>query len=369
MRYSFVDSADLHLGKYKFGRLNTKTGLDTSLESTLFCLDELVEFAIKNKVNFVRLLGDFSKMMTLTELERSELYKRLYKLSNAEIDVYCLIGNHDDPDSKGSAHNIKSLKVLNLKNVHVIEIPQVIERKDCNLLFIPYIPGREEWIRNYKEQRKKIWSSSKKVIVGLHGNIQGTNYFSELSESDELEDIPRKIFYDDPGILYVGAGHQHRYQVLSKTPMICSTGSLDRVTMEERDDKKGFIYNVVDNGKLKHKFIEVNARKFLQFTIYSKSLPALNFKDAIVKVELDNEKYKFDSYDKEELEFRLKELGAQYVSFKSKTTKTADGKKLTFDKTGISVKSRISMWIEANVENKQKKRVREIMNEVVNETR
>jgi len=343
--FSFDSTGDLHFGKHKYGKLNVRTGLDTSLLSTFNCFDEFVDHAIKNKVDFVLINGDLAKRKDLSELIRSELLKRIKKLRDEGIDVYILIGNHDLSSAKGTVHNIKSLKVLNISGVNIIDTPTVIGKRKYNLILMPFIEHTEDWIAEYKKLRKKIWGSKKKIVVALHGNVHGIkHHYSELLENDEPDDIPSSIF-DDDAIIYVACGHQHEYQTLQEEPVIEYSGSLDRVTFEERDSEKGFVYCRVKGNELKRKFVKVNARNFVQINIDSKKIPDMNYKKAIVKVVLNTEKREFDSYDKEDIQRQLKERGALFVIVKKKSIKQVSVKqrKLT---GSVSFKSRIAKWCE-----------------------
>ena len=347
--FNFCSTADLHIGKYRYGRQSKKTGMDTSLLSTLRCFDEFVDYSIKKNVDFVLINGDLAKRKTLSELERSEFFKRVKRLRDAGIDVYILIGNHDASFAKGTAHNIKSIKVLDMEGVHIIDKPEVVKRDECNLILMPFIEHVDDWVIEYKKLRKKIWKSKKKIVVALHGNVNGVaHHFSELMESDEPNDIPTDIF-DDECVIYVACGHQHRHQVVQEDPVVEYSGSLDRVSFEERNDKKGFVYCRVKGDKLKRKFIEVNARKFIQIAIDSKKLPNINFKKAIVKVVLNNVKRDFDAYDKEDIQRQLIEKGAKFVIIKKKIVKRVESQRI--NTTGsVSFKKRIDDWCDVNID-------------------
>lgn len=358
---SVVATADLHLGPQKYGVLNTKTGLDSSLENTLRCLDHLVYYSIKHKVGVVLINGDLSKRKTLSEDERSELYHRIKQLNDANIEVILIKGNHDGSTGSKSTFNVRSLKVLDLKHVHVVDEPTLIRREDCFIIAMPYMNSIETWVEEYKLLRKKIWGTKKKIIVALHGNVQGvSHYASELLESDEPNDIPLKLFKNDDSILAVACGHQHEHQVLLEKPYVFYSGSLDRVTFAERKQPKGFVHFRLVDGKLKKSFIEVEAKKFIQISVAGKAIPKRDYKKAVVKVIVDNLSDEVGFFDMDYIEQKLKEMGAEIVIIKRKMIDKGDVKRFNVSSTGFSFKKRISMWVKENVPERIQSLVKEM---------
>ena len=52
-RLKILHFSDLHLGVESYGRLNPETGLSTRLEDFLKVLDQVVDYALENKVDLV----------------------------------------------------------------------------------------------------------------------------------------------------------------------------------------------------------------------------------------------------------------------------------------------------------------------------
>jgi len=53
--------ADLHLGVESYGHINPETGLSTRLEDFLKALDQVVDYALENRVDLVLFCGDAYK--------------------------------------------------------------------------------------------------------------------------------------------------------------------------------------------------------------------------------------------------------------------------------------------------------------------
>lgn len=366
---SIVSTADLHLGKHKHGILNVKTGLDTSLESVLRCLDHLVYYCIKQEVKIVLINGDLSKGKTLSEEERSELYRRIKKLNDNGIIVVILKGNHDGNLNKTSSFNVRSLKILDLKNVYVIDEPRLIILESFYIIAMPYIESVDTWIEQYRSIRKKVLGKKKKIIVALHGNVEGVKgYHSENLESDEPPDIPLSIFKNDEGILAVCCGHQHEHQVLLDKPYVFYSGSLDRVTYAEKDQAKGFVHLRYEDKKLRKKFVEVEAKKFIQIEIIGKKIPKLDYKDAIVRVIVDVKDSSVDLFDIDYIEQKIMDAGAQSVKVKRRILEGVIEKKFnTTQSRGLSFKKRISNWVSNNVPESIREAVKQLGIEIIEE--
>lgn len=367
---SVVATGDIHIGKHKYGVTNPKTGLDTSVESVLRCFDHLVYYCIKNKVMLVTINGDLSKGKTLSEEERAEFYRRVKKLNDNGITVIILKGNHDGSLAKHNSFNIRSLKVLDLKNTHVIDEPTLITKDAYYVIAMPYIEDIETWVTEYKNIRKKVWGTKKKIIVCLHGNVEGVkHHFSELLESDEPLDIPMSLFKNDDAIIAVCCAHQHLHQVLNEKPYVFYSGSLDRVTFAERDQPKGFVHFRYADSKLRKNFVEVEAKKFIQIEVKGKAIPKGDYKGAVVKVIVENTGEKVNIFDVDYVESKLKEAGAEYVTISRRTLENEGIKKFnTVKGIGISFKKRVASWVERNVDVRIREQVKKLGIEFLEES-
>jgi len=367
---SAVSTADIHIGKHKYGVTNPKTGLDTSVESVLRCFDHLVYYCIQHKVTLVKINGDLSKGKTLSEEERAEFYKRVKKLNDNGITVIILKGNHDGSLTKQNSFNIRSLKVLDLKNTHVIDEPTLITKDSYYVIAMPYIEDVETWVKEYKALRKKVWGTKKKIIVCLHGNVEGVkHHFSELLESDEPLDIPMSLFKNDEAIIAVCCGHQHQHQVLSEKPYVFYSGSLDRVSFAERDQPKGFVHFRYSDSKLKKSFVEVEAKRFIQIEVKGKAVPKMNYKGAVVKVVVESDGEKVNIFDVEYIESKLREAGAEYVTINRRTLESDGTKKFnTIKSTGLSFKKRIASWVDRHVDPRLREQVKKLGIDLVEES-
>ncbi|MGB9881048.1 MAG: metallophosphoesterase family protein, partial [Anaerolineae bacterium] len=111
--------ADLHLGVENYGKLDAATGLHTRLLDFLRSLDELVEYALKERVDLVLFAGDAYKNRDPNPTHQREFAKRIRQLAAADIPVFLLIGNHDLPNLVGRANTLDIFATLEVPNVYV----------------------------------------------------------------------------------------------------------------------------------------------------------------------------------------------------------------------------------------------------------
>jgi exonuclease SbcD len=111
--------ADLHLGVESYGRINPETGLSTRLEDFLNALDQVVNYALENKIDLALFCGDAYKSREPTQTQQREFAKRINLLATSGIPVFLLIGNHDLPNAIGRATTTEIFDTLAVKNVYV----------------------------------------------------------------------------------------------------------------------------------------------------------------------------------------------------------------------------------------------------------
>ena len=90
-----IHFADLHLGVENYGHINPESGLSSRLEDFLRSLDELVDYALAEKVDLVLFSGDAYKTREPSQTQQREFAKRIRRLSEGGVPLFLVIGNHD----------------------------------------------------------------------------------------------------------------------------------------------------------------------------------------------------------------------------------------------------------------------------------
>ena len=319
-----VHFADVHLGMENYGKIDPETGLNSRLGDFLKSFDTIIDFAIKNKVDLVTFGGDAYKTREPSPTYQREFAKRIYKIASAGIPVVMVVGNHDFPNASGKADTLEIFPTLSIPNVtvfkkidfkiiktpsgpvQVIGLPWLVKSQVLDKNDILRLSQEETFDKAAQNISEKIESQLLKldknlpaILVG-HASVEGSVYGSERQVMLGSEIVlPLRIFKSKV-LQFVGLGHLHKHQIISKEPPIVYPGSIDRVDFGEEKEEKGFIFSEIKrkdnkfNGEIS--FIKIPTRPFITITIgikenvddptllIIKEIKKQKIKDAIVRV-------------------------------------------------------------------------------------
>ena len=111
--------ADLHLGMENYGRLDAATGLHSRLVDFLRSFDELVDFAIAERVDLVLFAGDAYRTRDPSPTQQREFAARIRRIRAAGIPLFILVGNHDLPNAAGRANSVEIFETLAVEGVTI----------------------------------------------------------------------------------------------------------------------------------------------------------------------------------------------------------------------------------------------------------
>ena len=289
--------ADLHLGVESYGRIDPATGLSSRFLDFLSALDQLVDYALQNKVDLVLFCGDAYKSREPSQTQQREFAKRINRLSTSGIPIFLLIGNHDLPNAIGRATSTEIFDTLAVKNVYVSNRPDIYHiPTNSGIIQIASLP----WLRRSallsKEDTKNldfdqinqrlqqvltniITANIPKLdpklpsILAAHVWVSSAQVGSERSMTIGQEHVLLLSNVANPAFDYVALGHIHKHQVLSDSPPVVYPGSLERLDFSEEDDDKGFYLVEIEpdqeTGKrqVSFDFHQVTGRRFLTINI------------------------------------------------------------------------------------------------------
>jgi exonuclease SbcD len=296
-RLRILHFADLHLGVESYGRIDPATGLSSRFLDFLSALDQVVDYAVENKVDLVLFCGDAYKSREPSQTQQREFAKRINRLSTSGIPVFLLIGNHDLPNAIGRATTTEIFDTLAVKNVYVSNRPEIYRiPTSSGTVQIASLP----WLRRSgllsKEEAKnlnfeqinqrlqqiltlKISNLARKLdpalpsILAAHVWVSGAKVGSESLMTIGLEHILLVSNVAHPAFDYIALGHIHKRQVLSDNPPVVYSGSLERLDFSEEEDEKGFyvveIEPDLEAGKrqVSFDFHPVSGRRFVTINI------------------------------------------------------------------------------------------------------
>ncbi len=277
--------ADLHLGVETYGKTDPATGLSTRLLDFLRALDELVDYAVEERVDLVLFCGDAYKNREPSQTHQREFARRVRRLVDAGIPVFLLVGNHDLPAAVSRATSVEIFGTLlgtsesqGLGGVYVAGKPgtHVVPTAagPVQIVALPWLtPGRflarpatgagqadpsasaersltidqvlermEEVVSRFVEEQGEALDAGLPSVLAAHAALTGS-LVREGSEKwmtvgrypELLKSTLHPQLFD-----YVALGHMHQRQILDgATPMVYP-GSLARVDFGEEEGEKGF---------------------------------------------------------------------------------------------------------------------------------
>ncbi|GAI30036.1 unnamed protein product, partial [marine sediment metagenome] len=251
--------ADLHLGVESYGRIDPTTGLSSRLHDFLSALDQVVDYALQNRVDLVLFCGDAYKSREPSQTQQREFAKRINRLSTSGIPIFLLIGNHDLPNAIGRATSTEIFDTLAVKNVYVSNRPDIYRiPTNSGIIQIASLP----WLRRSallsKEDTKNlsfdqinqrlqqvltniITANIPKLdpelpsILAAHVWVSSAQVGSERSMTIGQEHMLLLSNVANPAFDYIALGHIHKHQVLSDNPPVVYPGSLERLDFSEEE--------------------------------------------------------------------------------------------------------------------------------------
>jgi exonuclease SbcD len=295
-----IHFADLHLGVENYGRLDPATGLSSRLGDFLSVLDELVDFALDNRVDLVLFCGDAYKTREPGQTQQREFARRIGRLAAAGIPVFLLVGNHDLPNAIGRATATEIFDTLAVKNVYVASRPDIfkiptaagqlqvvaipwlrrsalLSREDTKNLNIEQVNRRmEEALTQVIVSKAAALDPSLPAVLAAHVWVAGATVGSENLMAIGREPAVLLSNIANPAYDYVALGHIHKHQLLAENPPVVYAGSLERIDFGEENDEKGFyVVDILpgDNGnrQVSFAFHPVSARRFLTIGVTLKA--------------------------------------------------------------------------------------------------
>ena len=292
-----VHFSDVHIGVENYGQTDPETGLSTRLGDFLSTLDEVVDYAVDERVDLVLFCGDAYKSRDPSQTHQREFAKRIARLSSEGVPVFLLMGNHDMPHVTSRATALEIFRTLGVPNVYTCDTPDTYRVPTAagpfQIVGLPWIRrsaflAREETRGLTPEQVNESIQSSLTELIrvqakGLdpsvpallagHVSISQAKTGSEQSMMLGNDHVLLKSAVALPQFDYVALGHIHRHQILGRDPYVVYSGSLQRVDFGEEKDDKGFCVIDLDPSATAgarvtgFDFREVGARSFLTIQV------------------------------------------------------------------------------------------------------
>jgi exonuclease SbcD len=303
-----IHTGDLHLGMENYGKQDPSTLTNSRVLDFLRSLDYLIMETISKKADMLLITGDIYHQREPNIYIQNEFSKRLIRLSDNNIPVVLLIGNHD---SMLAIKHISSLQIfseLRVPNLTVIDEPKVVtiitKSGPIQIAGIPFLEPatlREYVINNKLEEKQKIDLLDTVFTKLIDGFIKELDpkIPSILSAHLTLREaiyqnwrpamIGTEIYLSEKtlrrkGFSYVALGHIHKSQIMESDkhlPKAAYPGSLDVLDFGEAEFDHGFLSVELEKNSTELTFCPVPGQRKL----VSISIEAETEEEAHTKIE------------------------------------------------------------------------------------
>lgn len=225
----YIHASDLHLDSPFKGLKNIPKDLLAKIkDSTFNSLRNIVEAAIKHKVDFVLIAGDIYDIEDRSIRAQVLLQKEFERLNDMNIKVYLIHGNHD---------------YINNSEMH-LALPDNVKTFGPQVETVIHDTISQETIAISGFSYDKTWINERKITdypsrnlsadfhIGLlHGFMEGQNTAHARYAPFSITELKDKN-YD-----YWALGHIHKRQQLGQDPLIYYSGNTQGRHKNEEGDK------------------------------------------------------------------------------------------------------------------------------------
>ena len=268
-----IHFADLHLGVESYGRFDPVSGLSSRFHDFLNTFDQLVDYAVENKVDLVLFCGDAFKSRDPSQTQQREFARRIKRLSEAGISIFLLVGNHDLPNASSRATSTEIYDTLAVENVYVASQPSTLKIETGNgaiqVVALPWLrrsavlsnddaknlnfeqlnQRMQEVLTNIVKTEADKLDPQLPAVLAAHVWVSGAHVGSEETMTIGQEHVLLPGNVANPAFDYVALGHIHRHQILNEKPPVVYCGSLERLDFGDEKDDKGFYLVEIETDK------------------------------------------------------------------------------------------------------------------------
>lgn len=258
----FIHISDLHLGKkvYEYSMLEEQKN---ALWQVLATVDE-------EKVDGIFIAGDIYDK-SIPTIEAMEVYDSfLVELSNRNIDVFIISGNHDSPERVGFGAEFFKSKRIYISKAYEGKI-QYVDKEDTygnvRIHLIPFLKPanvrrfhQEAEINDYNSAIRTVVDNMElykegRNIVLVHQFITGAvRSQSEESFLGGMDNIEYDLFDEFD---YVALGHIHKAQAMGRQQVRYS-GALVKYALDENNHVKSMtLVEIKNKGEVETRMIPI----------------------------------------------------------------------------------------------------------------
>ena len=296
---TIVHTADFHLDR-NFSYLPDEKSYRRR-EDLLNSFHQVVDFTLKNKPDVLLICGDTFDRVLPRNPPRVHFIRNIRKIRENGTEVFIIGGNHDVPKGiKEGTMSIESLEAAGLANVFKgnnysnIECKSIVkDHEKINIHGVSFNPQNPS-----AKFRPQLTVKEGYNILMMHGALQGIKPLdADFEEDNPIESSAiSKLNLD-----YVALGHYHNYGGKEYDgTLACYSGSTEKMTFLEENDKKCFLYLEMDDSGVSYEKIYLKNRPMQTVN--------MNINESIQDIDHKISNYLFENANKE-LILRLKLKG------------------------------------------------------------
>ncbi len=254
--FKFIHTADIHLDSPLKGlEVHEDAPVEEIRGATRRALDNLIDLAIEEEVNFILIAGDLYDGDWKDYNTGLFFSARMGRLSKAGIKVFIVSGNHD-----AASQLTKTLPLPDNVTLFSSKKPQFRKLDDIGVIIHGQSYSYRAVTENLASQYPQYDSNYFNIGL-LHTSLTGREGHENYAPCT-LDDLKSK------GYDYWALGHVHKREIISKDPWIVFPGNIQGRHIKETGAKGATLVTVEDGRIIKVEALELDVLPALYIGIY-----------------------------------------------------------------------------------------------------
>lgn len=257
-KFSFIHAADLHLDSPFKGVIGDDPEIGEAIYYATFdAFDSLVNLCIDKEVNFLLIAGDVYDSKDRSLRAQLKFRDGLERLTNNNIEVFVVHGNHDP--LQGWSSQITWPSGVNIFSAEQVETLSV----EINGETAAYVSGISYKESEEKRNLARLFQRKEQEIfhIGLLHCSVGKNPSHENYAPCTLDDLL------DSGLDYWALGHFHEKAILNRGPHVVYPGNIQGRNIKEPGERGCYLVQVSDTSEIAMDFYPLDTIQWLSLSM------------------------------------------------------------------------------------------------------
>ena len=263
MGLKIVHLADTHLGFSAYRKI-TKDGLNQREVDVYDAFRKAVDKILEIKPDLIIHAGDLFDSVRPNNRAIKFALNQLLRISKNNIPMIVIAGNHETPKLSETGHIFSIFE--HIENVYPVyneyrRIYLDLKGKKVSIFCVPQFKNKDEFndaLNSLKMDFSKKGDEDYRILTAHVGTV-GLYEFRMNEFNEQL--IPVGILKSD--FDYIALGHFHRFVKIFDNAFY--SGSTERFSFTEANEKKGFVEVILEDEKPLVNFIPLETRDMIDF--------------------------------------------------------------------------------------------------------